>query len=124
MTDAEILNKVILLAEERGFKGRIDTLYYEKPNSTDLSYGKDIKLCEPAIYLNTYQGILFSHQFAKAFWGEKNICAHCEKIAVKILTGEEIVSDCCHEPVILMWQYHLQQMVIKAEPIKYMQQFI
>lgn len=96
MTDAEVLNKVILLAEERGFQGRIDTLHYEKPNSTDLSYGKDIKLCQAAIYLNTYQGIVFSHQFAKAFWGEKD-----------------------NE-----WQHHLQQMVIKAEPIKYLKQFI
>ncbi len=121
MTDAEILNKVILLAEERGFKGRIDTLYYEKPNSTDLSYGKDIKLCEPAIYLNTYQGILFSHQFAKAFWGEEKVPTEYEEVSGYSSEGGIVDTN-----VIFMvaWQYHLQQMVIKAEPIKYLRQFI
>jgi len=124
MNDAEIFNKAIQIAEERGFQGRIDTLHYEKPNRTDLIYGQDIKLCEAAICLNTYQGIIFSHQFAKAFWGDKNICTHCVKKAIDISTGEEIASNCCHEPIMIEWQYHLQQMVIKAEPIKYLRNFI
>jgi len=124
MTDAQILNKAILVAEERGFQGRIDTLHCNKPNSTDLAYGRNTELCEAAVSLNTYQGIIFSHSFAKAFWGDNNICTHCEKIAIEISTGEEMASDCCHEPVMFTWEHHLQQMVIKPDPIKYLQQFI
>ncbi len=39
--------------------------------------------------------IIFSHDFAKAFWGEE---------------GD--------------WKYNLQQMVIRKEPIKYLEKFL
>lgn len=47
-----------------------------------------IGLPENAVY-----GIIFSHDFAKAFWG---VC----------------------------WQYHLQKMVLKKEPAKYLKKYV
>ncbi len=114
MTDAEILNKVIQMAEEKGFLGRTDTLHYNKPNKTDLAYGRNIELCEVAIYLNTYQGIIMSHEFAKAFWSE-------DKTTWTTPDGKEIL---IHQGSLKVWEFHLQQMVIKAEPIKYLSQFV
>lgn len=55
------------------------------------------------------RGIIFSHDFAKAFWGNKNI-------------------EWCpiHEEMILVpaWQYHLRQMVLEENPIDYLAKFL
>lgn len=48
-----------------------------------------------------YESIIFSHDFAKAFWGE----------------GEEYAP-------LPEWMYQLQQMVIQDDPIQYLAQFI
>jgi len=50
---------------------------------------------------------IFSHDFAKAFW----INSKCE------CGGRD---DCFLEP----WQYHLQQMVLEQEPLKYIEKFL
>jgi hypothetical protein len=59
--------------------------------------------------------VIFSHDFAKAFWGEerwscgnKNGCTH--------------YPDEDHR--IHGWRYHLQQMVIEKDPIKYLERFL
>jgi len=50
--------------------------------------------------------IIFNHDFAKALWG-KSTFVH----AIHHKTGE---------PDFPLWQYHLQQMVIAEDPIKYL----
>jgi len=52
-----------------------------------------------------YYAIIFSHDFAKAFWGEETI-------------GIDDISQ------IPTWQYHLQQMVLEKEPLKYIEKFL
>ncbi len=52
---------------------------------------------------------LFSHSFAKAFWGEEETW-HFYAEAV--------------ETVLPAWQYHLQQMVLEEEPLKYLEKFL
>lgn len=52
--------------------------------------------------------LIFSHEFAKAFWKYNLIKNPNDK------DGKMIKS----------WKYHLQQMVIEEEPIKYLEQFI
>jgi hypothetical protein len=77
--------------------------------------------------------IIFSHSFAKAFFGEKEI---------KIITvNRSSMDDLVHigglkhtiikkmdglvgEVYMIAWQYHLQQMVISKDPIKYLEKFI
>jgi hypothetical protein len=56
-------------------------------------------------------GVVLSHDFAKAFWGEEfyaKLCANCDVYT----TG------------LNKWQYHLQQMVLCDNPIDYLRKFI
>ena len=48
--------------------------------------------------------VIFDHKFAKAFWGKK-------PFQLKYKTK-------------IPWKYHLQQMVLEEEPIKYLEQFL
>jgi len=61
-----------------------------------------IEACVIYIQRNEYQSLIFSHDFAKAFWG-KGWHKHINKRE---------------------WQYHLQRMVIQEEPLKYLQKFL
>lgn len=55
-----------------------------------------------------YYQIIFSHSFAKAFWGEEK------------LSPVELYRASVHKE----WQYHLQQMVLAKEPLKYIEKFL
>ncbi len=54
-----------------------------------------------------HEHLIFSHDFAKAFWGEEDY------------TDGKIVI-CNHKA----WQYHLQQMVLYEEPLNYLERFL
>ena len=59
--------------------------------------------------------IIFSHDFAKAFWGEASKKCDCSgypnhDYSCKINTTG--------------WQHHLQQIVLKEDPIKYLEKFL
>jgi len=60
-----------------------------------------------------YYQVIFSHDFAKAFWGEEDCgfsgCPFCE------YPGYYEIAN---------WQYHLQQMVLEEDPIDYLSKFI
>ena len=56
--------------------------------------------------------LVFSHKFAKAFWGEDE----------QINTGIPGHSVCVH--IQDLWEYHLQQMVLEEDPIQYLKQFL
>ena len=86
MTDKTILKKAIEKAVKNGMS---------KVKADDI---KDIRD-------RNYYKIIFSHSFAKAFWGEEEI---------------EIRWDDYYEE----WDYHLQEMVISKTPIKYLEQFL
>jgi len=57
--------------------------------------------------------IIFSHEFAKAFWGEKEVDLVRERGAYISYVGTQPA-----------WQYHLQQMVLEIDPISYLEKFI
>ena len=52
--------------------------------------------------------IIFTNDFAKAFWGESYY----------------ITPDEFEDNKGIAWQYHLQQMVIAEEPLKYLEKFL
>jgi hypothetical protein len=61
-----------------------------------------------------------SHDFAKAFFGEEPIiCSSCG-------IHHDHFSDCDagFGEELKQWQYHLQQMVLEEDPIKYLEKFI
>jgi len=62
--------------------------------------------------------IIFSHDFAKAFWGIKpGFCQNCA-------SGLNETAKEHEKNTIPEWQYHLQQMVLEKNPIKYLGKFL
>jgi len=55
---------------------------------------------------DTYFSVIFSHEFAKAFWGEEQ--EHFSKWG------------CCKRA----WKGHITIMVLEEDPINYLEQFI
>jgi hypothetical protein len=89
MTDSEILKKAVEKAVKNGFKEEIEC-------EASSYYSED-----PCVYTN-----IFSHDFAKAFWGEGTL-----KIDF-------------HNNTAPAWQYHLRRMVLEPEPLKYLERFL
>lgn len=54
--------------------------------------------------------IIFNHDFAKAFWGEKRTWYDPNTDEVDVVNEG--------------WQYHLQQMVLEEEPVKYLEAYL
>lgn len=63
-----------------------------------------------------YKVIIFHHKFAKAFWGEKKKC-ECSGFGLQY-------QGCVCDSVVSGWQYHLQQMILEEEPLKYLEKFL
>ena len=98
MTQEEILKKAIEKAESNGYL--LDG--YEPSKCTWWME------CFMVGHYTEFD-IIFSHDFAKAFWGEKPF------------GRSEYVSDNDFEEYeIEVWQYHLQQMVLEENPIDYL----
>lgn len=126
MSDEEILSKAI----EKAVKNK--WLYQEDHKGkveVDFSRSYDAPYCY--VYfglkskpLNDVHGfespfdIIFSHDFAKAFWGdERRDCGDdCKQYDTFHLQGVE------HDHY--GWQYHLQQMVLEEHPLQYLARFI
>jgi hypothetical protein len=92
----EILKQVIEQAVSNGWTGG-DAIWVNDDGEIDWSSSE----------IRCYRDIIFSHDFAKAFWGDENFGR----------MGQ-------YEPTLEMWQYHLQQMVLEEEPLKYLAQFL
>ena len=126
MTNEQILKKAIEMAIKNGYnlgqdfkKIYIDNgyLYHKTEHMTEF-----ISEFEDRLYASGEE-IIFSHEFAKAFWGEgpadeqyNLIDKYWQEDDDSSLSGFYFQGD--------RWQYHLQQMVLEEEPIKYLEQFI
>lgn len=99
-TNEQILKKAIEKAVKNGYKVKYPIAYWFKDTFEyigTLSY-KD------------YFIMIFSHDFAKAFW--KTPCGGNKKVWIS------------NDKKVILWQYHLQQMVLKEEPLKYLEKFL
>ncbi len=105
MTNKQILTKAIVKAEKNGFKLNRYITAQERDEIKALDYD---------FVLNNWQkrhwAIIFSHDFAKAIWGE--IWPE-EVVGVKGLKGN-----------FPYWQIELQMMVLEKEPLKYLEKFL
>ena len=61
----------------------------------------------------TYQCLIFSKDFAKAFWGEEETEYQTEEMKEEKIIGYQ-----------KEWRFHLQQMVLEENPIQYISKFI
>ena len=122
MTPEEILKKVIEKVVSTGFTWN----GYDIPTYSAISVGKvDKANGENLIHIDnggtlhhygiSLQTFIFSHDFAKAFWGD-----HSEKNNVGFDHAESklvyLEQEC--------WKHHLQQMVLEEDPIEYLRQFV
>lgn len=113
MTNEEILEKALQKAIKNNYRHDIVKIHKGKyilerfvSNILDWTNRK-----------NTYFRLIFSHDFVKAFWGEEILCNECGKLA----------DDCdlhIWEHYKIAWQYHIQQMAIMKEPLKYLEKFL
>lgn len=75
-------------------------------------------------WLRELEGIIFNHDFARALWGTDDIIQPC--IYCKTPMGFQHLNPCPlaaltqSRPLPAVWKYHLQQMVIADDPIKYL----
>jgi hypothetical protein len=118
MTNEEILKKAIEKAVKNGFKFEDlaqDLLSFQNGYIENVSWNGDLY---PTDLGRGYQAnlypLIFSHSFAKAFWGEKH---YREEGIVEFIVNNR--GDFIPE-----WKHHLQQMVIEEEPLKYLEKFL
>ena len=111
MTDEKILKKAIEKAVKSGFK-------YEPYTYNDGVHAVITDIDE--IYI--YRQIIFNHDFAKAFWGEEYVDDRLGESKNEWIerTGSE-KNWGFHK---LRYQYHLQQMILEKEPLKYLEKFL
>jgi len=64
--------------------------------------------------------LILSHGFAKAFWPQGDIIRRTSTNYDRV-KGKSVNMD---SQEILDWQYHLQQMVLEEDPIKYLEKFL
>lgn len=105
MNNDEILKQTIEKAMKNG---------YEVPEDFDLQHHRGLLQAEWQFYADGathnmitygfYYLVIFSHDFAKAFWGEEQISA----------MGRNKIA----------WKWELQQMVLEEEPLKYLEKFL
>ena len=106
MSNKEILEKAISLAIDGGWQPMRKGGNLTKDETT-VAY---IMQSDPRLYV-------YSHDFAKALWGEGLDCAYCG------LPPHRVHPKPCPEGNNIwpyLWEYHLQQMVIAEDPIKYL----
>lgn len=110
MEKEQILTKAIEKAEKNGFKG-------------------DWKNCGIACEAHSLESegecsytTIFSHDFAKAFWGEEMAHIRHGVVYVPKTAAENYSRD--NDPLFPIWQYHLQQCVLCDNPLHYLENFL
>ena len=109
MTNEEILTKAI--------KKALPSIKSSVLLGTMIAYqDHDLEELQLRIQTNRYYQIIFSHDFAKAFFGEEKIKIECAGCVMKSPPCD------CEYPI--AWEYHLREMVIEEDPIKYLEKFL
>jgi len=113
MTNEQILKKAIEKAGNNGWSAFLT----ENAQSQIDTFGKFKGFSIPV-------GIIFSHDFAKAFWGEEQVLPHPSQIRISEMSDEDLYKIVDGVYKVPVWQYHLQRMVLREEPLKYLEKFL
>ena len=101
MTNREILIGIVKKVVKHGWDDsefriyRVNNSDYENPTMLPIEESIDVLLIN-----NEYFRLIFDKDFAKAFWGEDTITGLPE------------------------WKYHLQQMILEDNPLKYLEKYL
>ncbi len=109
MTNEQILVKAVEKAAKNGFKELSD--FNEANESTKL---KAIQSYSP-----DYYKLIFSHDFAKAFWGHDNV-----KVLDKMGLKDIKIKNTKLTLYTPRWAHYLRETVVKRDPIKYLEKFL
>ncbi len=121
-SDKQILQKAIERAESNGFifiKWWSNKLYKKYGKNYDMDFIKNVVISDSKVYIN----LIFNHDFAICFWGIEQVCEHSgHKFDKNIcwLHYEDNIN--CYG--IENYKYHLQQMILEKEPLKYLEKFL
>ncbi len=145
MTSKEILIKAIKKAEHNKFSLKDNINGISETLTESIMDVEKLDFVEAfCLYMNEdkYIQLIFSHDFAKAFWGKGYaVCNICKGIYdEKALKKFDKLNDqvgCMYKrknnyhllnPKGMKynrdWTYHLQQMVISKQPLKYLEKFL
>lgn len=107
--DCIILEEAIEEAVKNGFDLEKINIYQE----LDGEYWEYKKTVSELYYTKKYYFIIFSLDFAKAFWGDR------------LMVQEDWDFDATNDLLPdYNWEYYLQQMVLEKEPLKYLEKFL
>lgn len=120
MTETEILIEAVDRAVANGWLGIRDLGY--RYDGVVLRQGtvrvKASLLDNKSWLFNHYNQILLSEHFAEAFFGSGRhqwvSLVHCSRCRVDYETTD---TECC-------WQYHLDQLLLTPQPLKYLEAFL
>lgn len=131
MSDEQILEKAIQKAVDGGW----EPLAYMKHATVQIDQWRLDGMVEVGIlardsgqmrWVRELEGIIFNHDFAKALWGDGKTVGQDENYKSDELDNDIVFSQelwqaddglTFHGK---LWQYHLQQMVVADDPIKYL----
>ncbi len=115
MTNEQIIKKAIEKAEKKGF---VNYAHFEF--TPENSY--------PTIIIKRHPfEIIFSHDFAKPFFGEKDYWYEtpCTCGGIGVHVSDDSHSSNCNRPKAKRgYKFHLQQMVLELQPLKYLEKFL
>jgi hypothetical protein len=112
MTNEQILTKAIDKAVRNGYVG--DELNSSERGTVIANYSKAIG--KQAIFKWWSYALIFSHDFTKAFWGNEDYCFVCAE--------PDSVCECREQMYCKEWEMRLCEMVLKEDPIKYLEAFL
>lgn len=125
MKNDEIFTNVLKKAEEGGFKINSPTCFLleKEPYLEGCNWLKYKNLVQVQVdnITCTYIGlesIIFSHDFAKAFFGEERNITDCVNSCNKMSSCDNCGGW------ILEWKFQLSRMVLEPEPLKYLEKFL
>lgn len=104
MTNEQILKKAIDKAIKNGWE-----LHFWGGDVDEIMENFDFS--KSNIHIRDYYRFIFSHDFAKAFWGEDEVYIKYGDKKGNYITLER-------------WQHELQQMVLEKNPLKYIERFL
>ncbi len=119
MTEAEILIKAVDRAVANGWLGIRDSGYrFDGVILRQATVRINASLLDRKTWLfNHYSHVLFSEDFAEAFFGSDRhqwvALVHCTCCRVDYDATD---TDCC-------WQYHLDQLLLAPQPLRYLEAF-
>lgn len=120
LTHEQILKAAIEKAVKNGY-----TPFWQHEHLVDNKEGYMSTIVESIQRSHRVLEILYSHDFAKAFWGERDFDTYGVdfQILEPFPQGHAVYADELYYDG-QIWQYHLQIMVLEPDPIKYLEKFI